>query len=183
MRYVKYLAAAAALFLLGQSFCFAADSASLSSIVNSHKPIKVYLKDFINQSGKSEISPADFRAEVEKAMANRKTVKFEIVKDPAESDVQVSCVITKFQYMEKGPVKPKPNLALLALDAAATLTSNYVEMFAKFTITDTRTSDILWEDTINEYKKHKMTAAESVPYAYDRTARAFLWKSFGKPSN
>jgi hypothetical protein len=183
MRYVKYLAAAAALFLLSQSFCFAADSGSLASLVNSHKPIKVYLKDFTNVSGKGEINPADFKAEVEKAMMSRKVVKFEIVKDPAESDVQVGCVITKFQYMEKGPMKPSPSVATLALDAAATLTLNYVEMFAKFTITDTKTSDILWEDTINEYKKHKMTAAESVPYAYDRTARAFLWKSFGKPSN
>ncbi len=181
MRNLKYFGVAAALFLLSQSLCFAAPDNELSGLVNSKRPIKVFLKDFSNESGKDQIKAEEFRAEVEKAMLNRRSVKFEIVKDPAQSDVQVSCVITRFQYMERGPFKPSPGVGTMLLDAAASAALNYVEMFAKFTITDARTNRVLWEDTINEYRKKTMTPEESIPFIYDRTARAFLWKSFGKP--
>lgn len=182
MRYLKYLVAATVIFLLNQSFCFASNNETLADLVNSKSPIKVYLSDFTNESGKDEIKAEEFKAEVEKAMLNRKSVKFEIVKDPAVSDVQVSCSILKCQYLERGPFKPSIGLETMALDAAATMTLNYVEMLNKFTILDTKSGRILWQDEINEYVKRKMTPEQSLLVIYDKTARVFLWKSFGKPS-
>lgn len=182
MRYLKYLVVAAVIFLLNQSFCFASRNETLADLVNSKSPIKVYLSDFTNDCGEKDIKPEEFKAEVEKAMLNRKSVKFEIVKDPAVSDVQVSCSILKCQYLERGPFKPSIGLETMALDAAATMTLNYVEMFNKFTITDTKSGKVLWQDEINEYVKRKMTPEQSLLVIYDKTARVFLWKSFGKPS-
>jgi len=183
MRNLRYLWVVVVLFLFGQAVSFAANDGSLSSLVNSKRPIKVFLKDFVNESGQNQIKPEDFKAAVEKSMLNRKSVKFEIVKDPAASDVQVSAVIKKYEYLVRGPLRLTPSTGTAVLDMAATATQNFVEMYAQFIVTDTKTNNILWNDKISEYKKKIMTPGESIPIIYDKVARTFLWKSFGKPTN
>lgn len=160
-----------------------ASNAELSSLINNKNPVKAYLKDFANQSGQSQIIPEEYKKILESALLNRKAVKFEIVKSPELSDVQISGVIKKYQYLERGPMKVSPGAGTMLLDMAATATHNYVEMEVEFTITDTKTNKALWKDTVSAYIKKVMTPEESVPLIYDKISRNFLWKSFGKPNS
>ena len=136
---------------------------------------------FANESGQNQIIPEDFKKSIENALLNRKSVKFEIVETPEASDLQISGVIKKYTYMERGPMKTGFGLGGMLLDVAATATQNYVEMQAEFTVTDSKTNKILWKDTIGSFLKKLMTAQESVPLVCDKVSRDFLWKCFGNP--
>jgi hypothetical protein len=151
----------------------------LQAMTQSKYPIKVFINEFSNESGGAQvqIAPAEFMKEVEKAFANRRSVSFAIVKTPQESDVEVSAAIKSYQYMEKDPVKPSLSF-IMALDAATS--ENYAEMVVEFTVKDTKSGNVAWKDTITSYVKRNMTPAESVPVVYDRSARDFVAKAFGK---
>ena len=94
----------------------------------------------------------------------------------------MSAEIKSYQYLEKGPFKPNPGIGTTLLDAAATMTENYVEMAAEFTITDTKSGNTLWKDTVSTFIERMMTPEQSIPLIYEKLPRTFLWKSFGKPS-
>ena len=148
--------------------------------INSHTPVKVCIKEVINQSGQNQIAPEAFNKALEKSLHQRRSIKFEVVNNPAESDIQMSAVIMKYQYLNRGPFKPSPGVETMLLDAAASATLNYVEMSVEYSVVDTKTDKLLWKGTISEYLKKKMTPEESVPLIYDVVTRTFIWKCFGK---
>jgi len=148
--------------------------------IRDKTPVKVCVKDITNQSGQAKIATDAFKAMLEKSFHERRSIKFETVNSPAESKIQVSAVIKNYQYMEKGPLKPSIGVETTLLDAAATMTENYVEMSVDYTVTDTKTDKVLWQGNVNEYLKQKMTSEESIPLISDILARTFIWRCFGK---
>jgi hypothetical protein len=82
--------------------------------------------------------------------------------------------------MERGPLKPTLSLETAAIDAVATSTQNYADMNVAFTIVDTKTGKTLWQGDVYDYLKKTMTEQESLPLIYDKVARKFVVKSFGK---
>lgn len=148
--------------------------------VDKKIPVKVYIKEIINQSGKSQIAPEIFKKELIQSLHERRSLQFKVVDNPAESDIQMAIAIKNYQYLERGPLKPSIGVETTLLDAAATMSENYVEMAAECTVIDTKTEKVLWKNMINEYIKKTMTPEESVPLIYDVVARAFIWKCFGK---
>jgi len=175
---MKRLVIGIAAVLFYQTAVLAAPSADLAYLVNNKDTIKVYLDGFTNESGQDHVQADAFKKAVEKAIVNRKAVKFEIASAPEASDVRISCVIRKYLYSKNDPVTSCGGPLLLALDAATT--ENYVEMTADFTVTDSRTGAILWKDSVKSFLKDKMTPEESVPLVYEKLSRDFLWRSFGK---
>ena len=149
----------------------------LRAMSHSKQPIKVFVKDFSNESGQAQVSAADFKKEVEKAFVGRKSVSFVLAKSPQESDVVVSAVIRGYKYMDKDPIKPSINV-IMALDAVTI--ENYAELSADFTVTDSKTGSVLWQENVESYVKKTMTPAESLPMVYNKLARHFVAKAFGK---
>ncbi len=148
--------------------------------INDKIAVKVYIKEVINQSGQNQIMPEIFKKELEASLHQRRSIKFEVVNSPAESDIEMSALIKSYQYLEKGPLKPSMGIETTLLDAAATMTENYVEMAVEYTVVDTKSNKALWKNTISEYIKKKMTPEESIPLIYDVVTRTFIWKCFGK---
>jgi hypothetical protein len=177
-----------ALFLL--SFAsFASLSAGEETIgalfankIRDKVPVKVYIKEVVNQSGQEQMLPKSFREALAHSFHQRRSIRFEVVNDPAGSDIQISAVIKKYQYLERGPFKPNPGLGTMLLEAAATATQNYVEMSVEYTVSDTKTDKRLWQRTINEYIKKNMTPEGSIPLIYNAVTKTFIWKCFGKVS-
>jgi len=162
------------------ALCFA-DGRNLSHLYRG-KDIKVFVKDIVNESEKKDLSSADFKKEVVKAFSNRRSVTFEVVTSPDDSDIEVSGVIKQYQYLVKGPMKPSLGIDTMALDMAATMTENYADMNVNFNVTDHKTGKVLWSRDVYDYEKHKMTEAESIPVMFDKIARKFVAHSFGKPA-
>jgi hypothetical protein len=149
--------------------------------LKSEEPVRVYLGDFTSASAQTGVTPADYKKIVEASLLARKSLKFNVVSDPAQSRIQISAVIKKYQYLEKGPLKAIPNTALMTIDAVQTATCNYAEMEVEFTVKDTKDNKILWNDTPSVYLKKVMTAGESVPLICDKVTKSFITKCFGKP--
>lgn len=168
--------------ILGQSIVMA-EGGNLCRLADKTGSIKVFVKDPANESGKDQVVPDSLKKSLESALANRKSTKFEVVKSPEESDVQVTTVIKKYQYMERGPIKPTPGIATTMLDLAASALENYVEISVAVILTNTKTGETLWQDNLNPYVKKKMSPEESVPVISDKVASHFVWKCFGKPTN
>jgi hypothetical protein len=163
----------------GWSVAHAADS-NISSRYNSKTPIKTYIGEVTNTSGQNQVVTEDFKKDLEEGLLNRKSHTFIMVKSPAESDIQISAAIHKYQYLEHGPMKPSAGPGTMVLDAMATATENYVEMEAEFTVTDTKTNTELWKNVVSTYIKKKMTPDQSIPLINKKTVRQFLWKCFGR---
>jgi len=177
---LKKVALGAFLMLfVGQSLAFA--EGQIGHRFKKHPTVKVYLADFTNESGQAQISADTFKENVEKSFLKRKSMNFEVVKTPSESHVQVSCIIKKYQYLDKGPLKMTPSIPGIALDAMATQTGNYVEMEAAFTVTDTKNNAVVWNGIVSEYIKKPMTPENSIPMIYDKVSRNFVAECFGKP--
>lgn len=149
----------------------------LTDMALTKHPIKVFLGEFSNMSGRTEISTDSFRNEVEKALKNRKSVSFVMVKNPKESDIQVSGAIKGYQYLEKDPIKPSLSF-IMAIDAVTS--ENYAELSVEFTVVNTATGSVMLKEDITGFVKRTMTPAESVPLVYDKLARKFVADSFGK---
>jgi hypothetical protein len=158
-----------------------AESGTLWKLADRTGVIKVFVYQPINESGQGFIADSLKKA-IESALRNRKSVKFQVVETPAESDVEVEILIKKFMYMERGPLKPTPSIGTTLLDAAATVTENYAEVTADFIVKEAKTGTILWKDILNPYLKRKMQPMESIPLISDKVASHFVWKCFGKPS-
>ena len=173
------LLAAIITLLLSQSIVMA-EGGNLWRLAGQNGYIKIFIRKPDNESGQSKVVRDGFKKALESAFVNRKSVKFEIVKTPEESDVQIFSLIKKFQYMEKGPLKPTPGIGTTLLDAAATATENYVEIAAEFVVKQTTTGVILWKDVLTPYIKRKMEPEESIPIISDKVSRDFVWKCFGK---
>lgn len=168
--------------ILGQSIAMAVDG-NLCRLAGKTGCIKVFIKDPDNKCKEGQIIPDSLKKSLESALINRKSTKFEVVKNPEESDVQIATVIKKYQYMERGPIKPTPGIATTMLDLAASALENYVEMSVAILVTSTKTGDTLWKDDLTPYVKKRMSPDESIPVISDKVAAHFVWKCFGKPAN
>lgn len=169
----------AGLFLI-PSLSFAAKGKSLFEKYWSKAPVKVYIKGFTDESGNKV--PLDiFKKEVEKAYSERKSINFDVVGKPEESDITVSGVVKKYQYLERGPFKPSIGIETTAIDAVATMTGNYIEMEVETVVTDSKTNDVLWKDGIENYIKRKMSPEEGMTRIFDKIARDTVARPFAKP--
>lgn len=142
--------------------------------------IKVCIKDISDVSGNKKLSPADFKDALKQAFITRKSIAFIVVDKPEESDVQISARVKRLQYMDRGPLKPSVSPGTVMLDAMATMDSNYADMDVQFFVVDTKSGKEIWNANIYAYLKKKMTEAESIPIIFDKIARKFVAKSFGK---
>ena len=168
--------------LICQSMAMA-EEGQLWRLAGKKGSIKTYVKEVVNQTGNSRVNAEDLKNTIETMLVNRKSTKFEIAKSPGESDVEISIVIKKYNYMEKGPFNASPGIETTLLDAAETMSTNYVDMTANFIVMNSKTGMILWNETLDPYIKKRMTSAESLPVIYEKMAKHFIWKCFGKPAN
>ncbi len=185
MKIAKIFSVACLISLLSLSLALA-DEPTIGWLFNDkidkQLPVKVYIKDIIDESGQLKLASEPFKKELENSLHERRSIKFLVVNNAAESDIQIAAVIKNFKYMEKGVFKPSPGVGTMLLDAAATMSQNYVEMSVEFTVIDSKTGQTLWKNTISQYLKKIMTEAESKPLIYDAVTRTFVWKCFGKAS-
>ena len=172
---IRMAAAVVALcFALTASYGYCSE---LTDMTLSKRPIKVYLGEFTNASGQDQISADMFKKEVERALTERRSVSFAIVKSAPESDVQVSATIKSYQYLEADPVKP--SLGMIMILDAVTI-ENYADLSAEFTVVNTATGGVAMKAELAGYAKRMMTPAESVPLVYDKLAKKFVADTFGK---
>ncbi len=169
-----------AILALSAPILLFAEDSILPEINRGRQPIKVFVKEFVNESGQSQIKPEDFKKSFQGALLKRKAVKFELVNNPESSDIQISGIIKKYLYSKTDPITSYAGVGGLLLDAATT--ENYAEMTVDFIVINTKTEKVLWNKSVLDFIKHTMTPEESISMVYDKVSRTFLWRCFGKPN-
>lgn len=159
-----------------QSAC--AETVDIGRWLDKGDTVKICITGVTNESGQDQISADDFKKALESSLKNRRSVKFEIVTDPSASDFRISAIIKKYSYSKTDPINSVAGPSALLLDAATN--ENYADIGVDFTITSAESGKVVWQDNISDYVEHMMTPAESIPMVYDKAARRFLWKAFGK---
>ena len=176
----RRIAVLALAFFFAVSACSFAETVQLSDIVKGgSSEVNVFVKGFTNEAGDKKIIAEDFKKNFENALLNRKSITFKISDNPASSDIQISGIIKKYQYLENDPINSFAGAGGLLLDAATT--ENYAELEVEITVTNSRTNKVIWHDTVVSYIERMMTPEESVQLVYNKVSRNFLWKCFGKP--
>lgn len=160
-----------------------ANAETIGSLFKDKSVVKVFVKEVSNNIEKSQAKIEAFKTVLEMSLLKRKAITYKIVGTPAESDIQITASIAKFQYLVRGPLKPSLGIETTLLDVAATATQNYVEMAVDFTVIDTKTGNVLWKGSVEEYKKRVMTPEESLPLISDNVCRKFIWLCFGKANS
>ncbi|MEI6862909.1 MAG: hypothetical protein WCK38_00705 [Candidatus Omnitrophota bacterium] len=155
-----------------------AETIDISRYLDKGNPVKIYISGVTNESGQDQVSADAFKKVLESSIRNRRSVKFEIVNDPASSNFQITAAIKKYSYSKTDPINSVAGPSALLLDAATT--ENYAELGVDFIVTSTGNGNIVWKGNVFDYVEHMMTPGESVPMVYDKTARRFLWQAFGK---
>lgn len=140
--------------------------------------IKVFIGDISNKSGHDPINASDFKNSLEEAIKNRKSVNFEIVKSLDISNIQITAIIKKYQYLKDDPITTYGTSWGFVLDAATS--ENYTELQVEFTVADSKSGNILWKQDVTTFAKKMMSPEESIPLIYEKTSRTFLSKCFGK---
>lgn len=170
---------------------FAETKNSMSDLIDSSEVIKTYVSDIKNSSGDDNVDLEDLKARLEKALAERmprkfdfsqKTErrKFEIVKTPAAADVVLNSVIIEYLWTDEDPVDMITGAPGIAYDIMTT--ENYSRMQVVFSVNDTRSGVLLWEDKISaDLTDKKMTEEESYDRINERIVRIFMRELFEKP--
>jgi len=167
--------------LLASTPAPAAAREKLTYILTHKEPVKVFLKDFVNESGQGKVSANILRNDVKNALVNRRSVRFAAVAKEEESDITVEAAVKAFRYMERGPVKITPGLGTTMLDLAASATMNYADIQGSFVIREAGTGRVLHVEDVYIHLKRKMTEDESVPLVLNKFARQFVVEAFGRP--
>lgn len=176
----KMLICAVAACLIFTHSIAAAKEIDLGRLAKKKGPVAVWIVSVTSEAGKSEVNADDFRKSLEDVITKRGGGKsFLLSASPEASDVQISAVIRGYEYLEKDPITTFGSPSGMLLDAMTT--ENYVAMKAEFIVTDTKTGKTLWDDSVTSFIKRMMTQKDSVPLIYNKLARTFLWKCFGRP--
>lgn len=162
--------------------CLFAGDGTIGHLFKGKPEVKVYIKEVVNDSGSQYVSAGAFKTVLEEAFVNRKAMIFRLVSEPSDSDIQVSAIIKKFQYLKRGPFKPSIGIETTLLDVAATMTENYAEMAVDFTVVATNGATVLWKDSVEDYEKKLMKPERGFTLISDKVSREFLWYCFGKPN-
>lgn len=83
------------------------DSSSIGYLFKGNFPTKVYVKDVINESDQDTGLAQQLKKGLESALSARKTTKFELVKNPAESEIQIAASIKTCKDPKKVMVEYK----------------------------------------------------------------------------
>lgn len=150
----------------------------LAYLAKDRRPVSVFLKELKNESGQDRIKVDDFKKIFEAALLRRKAVTFTVVSAPDASDIQISCNLKKYLHSETDPINSYAGTPGMLLDALTV--QNYAEITGEFTVVDTKSGKVIWKKSVMAYVEGAMTPEESMPLVYDKLARTFLWRSFGK---
>ena len=159
------------------SALFAAEATSLYDDWSRKGQVKIHVSEFRPLEGK-KADAAGLKTELEKALANRKSIRFAIVPNQADADLVVAGEILDFYWTDHDPVDMLMGGGSAAYDASTI--ENYARMDASLAVSD-KNGRKLWEDKLGATITSKtLTEAESPAKINEDMAKVFVSAAFGK---
>ncbi|MBI4432322.1 MAG: hypothetical protein HY592_02425 [Candidatus Omnitrophica bacterium] len=116
---------------------------------------------------------------LEEALAARKSIMFEIVNSREQAELFIESRIKGFLYQDNDPIDMIGGLGMAAMDAARN--QHYVRLEADIIVTDLKSGQPLWEDSLAAtLTADDITPENSPAKINDRLAKLFIRQAFGK---
>ena len=140
---------------------------------------RVYVSDIVNSTDNEEVEIAFLKELLENAFLDRVSQDFEIARTRESADVALDMKITEYLWTDEDPVDNLLGIGGVVMDAAKQ--ENYARMIAKFTLTDIKTGDVVWEDTLKAtITDEEMSEGDSYEMIYDRIVKVFTMNLFSR---
>lgn len=154
---------------------------SLYDNLSRRASVKTYVAPFAapEKTGDIQTDPAAFKTALEKALTERKSIKFEIVSDKSQADIVIEVAVTDLAWADQDPVDMLAGVGGVAMDAA--MNEHYCRLVADVTVTDTKKNAVLWKEsvlaTVTTNDMQKETFGK---FIYDDFSKVLIKKAFGK---
>lgn len=177
---VKKYAVAVVVFLalfLVASMSYAA-SEELKNFLKEHNTIKICI-ELKNSSEDDKVDIDRLKELLEKGFASRRSHKFIIVANPAESDIVLKGDVKEYMWTDTDPVDQVWGFGPAAMDAATS--EHYARMQLQTEIVNAKNNRVLWSEKIQaNMTKSIMPKDSSYELVYNRFVKTILIQIFKK---
>jgi hypothetical protein len=143
--------------------------------------VKVFVADIKDSTQDHAMDAQTLKTELQKALTERRSIRFLIVPTAAEAQLTIDTNISEFMWSNNDPIDMLVGVGAVAADAA--MVEDYARLQAEVIITDQRTSKIVWKDRVlASVTKKPMSQAESLPLVAEKYAKTFIKNCFSKKS-
>lgn len=143
----QFLFALVSLIVLVMAFPPAGKCARVESLyewlLEKEHPIKTYVSDVTDSSGKAEECIALLKSDLKGMLATRKKISFVVVPDKAGADIIMDSDIVEFFWTDTDPVDEITGIGPILMDAA--MKEHYGRLTVVFTITDAKNGREVWK--------------------------------------
>ncbi len=140
---------------------------------------KVCVEEVTNSSGDRAIDTAVVKGNIEQALLDRKSHRFEIVETEAEADIVVKMDITEYFFTTEDPVDMIVSPLAIAIDKMKK--DHYARMQARVTVVDAKTGRELWKRSIKStITDATMSEEESYERSQERIVKILVRRLFSK---
>lgn len=177
--------------LLTSSTCsYAGKVDPMDELIDSVDVVKVYVADVKNSSGNNTVNAENIKFILEKTLSERPTRKFdfsgktsnrkfEIVESASLADVVVNSIVVEYLWTDDDPIDMIIGIYAVAYDALTK--ENYARMQVIFSINETKSGILLWEDKIMATITDKnMSEEDSYTQMEERIVKIFMREIFEK---
>jgi len=165
------------------SLSFTAECRNMQSVhemLSKKSVVNVYLGDFTDSSGNSNVDLENIKQILENALATRMTINFNIVDNMEEADIAIQGDVFEMFWTDTDPVDNVSGLGAMAMDAA--IQENYARMQIDMSVIDAKNGKMLWQEKVKAtITDNTMTESDSVIMLPERITKMFMKECFAKP--
>ncbi len=142
------------------------------------KTVKVFVADIKDSTTEHEVDAVALKKEIERALAERRSIRFQVVDAAADAEIVIDTNITEFVWSDHDPIDMVIGLGAAAADAA--MVEDYARLQADVTVTNAKSKQ-LWKDRVlATITKKPMSNVESIPLVSENFAKSFIKFCFTK---
>ena len=152
---------------------------SLYSTYSKKSSVKTWVMDPEDGTLKKEVMSSQLKAEIEKALQERKSVHFLKAGDKTGADISIQVKVSELWWTDQDPVDMIVGVGGVAMDAA--VREDYVRMTAFVDVLDAKTERSIWQDKVMAtITKKDMPQTKAFELINAEFAKEFVQECFGK---
>lgn len=155
-----------------------AQAASLYESYSRKSSVPFFVESVTDSSKDKKVDVASLKAGVEKALIERKSIKFKKADNPETAQLKIAIDVKEYYWSDHDPVDMIVGVGAVAMDAA--MIESYAFMQADVSITDDKGKALWSENIISTITKKDMSADDARGLIGDDFAKSFIKSAFSK---
>lgn len=166
-------------WLNGTAWAVSASKNSLYADLSRAGTVAIHVAEPVDKSKEPKADLPGLKAALEKALTERKSVRFAVQPVETGARLRVNAEVTETIWLKDDPIDMLMGVGGTAMDAA--VVEHYARMQAVFTVTDVKSGRALWsEDLKATITSNDVTEANFKQKINERMAEVFVIAAFGK---